>query len=228
MKHILLIILLCCSINSVAQDPNPDLFQTWYLYYVIVGSTEFEVSEIEPPITPTLTISQNFNFNGEGACNLFNGTYETMNSTTIRTETFSSETDDCGIPIHNSFESKYFDVMEFGGWYVITPETNGMMMTIEIPLGQSAFAIYKNYELNVMNFALNNIQIYPIPSSSIINITSPQNPVVSIEVFDLFGKNLLTQNIDVETVDVSDLDTGIYLMKISTMEGTIIRKIAKN
>src|SRR5690554_4416496 len=229
MKHILLTILFCYSINSVAQDPSPELFQTWYLYYIQADdlNTEYEISEMEPPITPTLTISQNLNFNGEGACNLFNGTFGNVTSTYLETIAFSRENDDCGIPDHNFFETSYFDFMQFigGGWYEITSETNGMILTIVNPLG--GIAIFKNYALSVMNFALNDIQVYPNPSSSKLFIEFQNTDIKKIELFNSNGLLLKTINENFESIQISDLSTGTYVLKNLTEIGTIARKIIK-
>ncbi|MCG2432130.1 T9SS type A sorting domain-containing protein [Aequorivita xiaoshiensis] len=229
MKYILLTILFCYSINSVAQDPNPELFQTWYLYYIQSDdlNTEYEISEIEPPIAPTLTISENFDFNGEGACNLFYGTFETITSTNLETFEFLSETNDCGITVHNFFETSYFDFIRFngGGWYVITSETNGMVLTIANPLG--GIAIFKNYALTVMDFGWNDIQVYPNPSNSEIFISSNYNQVLKIELNNLLGEPVRIPKSSTNSIDISNLAEGIYLLRIFTEKGIAIKKIIK-
>jgi heat shock protein HslJ len=78
MKQLLLSISIICSINCFAQAPNPDLFQTWYLQSVVVSDGSeptYIVSDIEPTITPSLTIMEDLTFSGIGACNTFNGAF---------------------------------------------------------------------------------------------------------------------------------------------------------
>jgi heat shock protein HslJ len=74
MRKLILLGLLINSIYSISQ-PNPQLFQNWYLTYIQGSdlSNGYNVSDIEPPISPTLTISDTFNFTGERGCNMFDG-----------------------------------------------------------------------------------------------------------------------------------------------------------
>ena len=50
---------------------------------------EYYIPEIEPEITPTLTIMENFEFNGVGACNIYSGQFD-ANSTDLITTEFSN------------------------------------------------------------------------------------------------------------------------------------------
>jgi heat shock protein HslJ len=74
MEYQLLTILAFLTFNSSAQEPNPDLFQTWYLtdMYIQFGPP-FDV--MEPPVLATLTISDILDFSGQGSCNTVTGSY---------------------------------------------------------------------------------------------------------------------------------------------------------
>lgn len=80
MKHLLLLISLVCSIDCFSQDPNPQLFQTWYLYdiYSSDDNIHHPVSAVTPPISPyiTFTNTPTLSHNGQGACNMFNGNFQ--------------------------------------------------------------------------------------------------------------------------------------------------------
>ena len=109
MKKLLYILLFNISAISFAQDPQ--LFENdWYLYEVLSNDmgTLYDVSLIEPPIAPYLTISEDLNFNGLGACNTFSGVYEFFPSNELSSLNFITTTNDCGIQQHNSFEDEYF------------------------------------------------------------------------------------------------------------------------
>ncbi len=71
MKYLFLALLIACSLQCLAQDPDPDLFRTWYLSFVQESDAglPYVVSEINPPIQPYITILENLDYNGEGACN---------------------------------------------------------------------------------------------------------------------------------------------------------------
>ena len=62
---------------------------------------------------------------------------------------------------------------------------------------------------------LENISLYPNPASTILNLRNAEN--ASIQVYDLLGKMILSKvNISMdEQIDVANLQTGTYFMKIS-------------
>jgi hypothetical protein len=224
MKYLLLLISVTYSAQFFAQDP--DLIQTWYLQELFyIEPQYYDVTDIDPAISPYITILANFEFEGQGACNTFNGNYTQPVNGHFVADNFNSSTANCDFPIHNSFEDSYFGFMSEWWYYDIVDDGIGLRLSIYQPL--DPYAVFTNYPLSVSDKEITDIVIYPNPSSSIINITSQQNPILSIEVLDLLGKNILRQNFDFETVDISDLDTGIYLMKITTMNGSTIKKIAK-
>ena len=75
----------------------------------------------------------------------------------------------------------------------------------------------------------NSISITPNPTSGIVEIESLAK-VLNIEVFDLSGKKLFTQNQknsqdELSNIDLSGFSKGIYLLKINTNENTIVKRI---
>lgn len=84
-----------------------------------------------------------------------------------------------------------------------------------------------NTTLGIDDFNQDQIVLYPNPSSSKIFIKSQEDPVTKVELYSLLGENVITVNNNVESIDISDLDTGIYLLKIYTERGTTIKKIIK-
>jgi len=227
MKYLLLLVSIIYTTNSFAQDPNPDLFQTWYLNSVQVSDNapHYLVSEIEPSITPYLTIFENLDFNGEGACNSFDGKFNLLYSDMLETIEYSNSTYDCGFQIHNSFENSYFGFMQLVQDYEITLEGNGMVLTIGT--GIFGVAIFKNFTLNTLDFDLIKIEVYPNPSTSIINIKSQNTVITKIELFNSYGQEIKAINNNFETIDISDLSSGVYIMRFFTKLGIINKKILK-
>lgn len=75
--------------------------------------------------------------------------------------------------------------------------------------------------------ASNNIDIYPNPTSNQLTVTDNQLSINKIEIIDVAGKaiKLITQYTN--TINVSELQNGIYFVKFYTDENTIIRKFSK-
>jgi len=66
--------------------------------------------------------------------------------------------------------------------------------------------------LSIEDNELQDLSIYPNPASEKVNIVS-NNPIDNIEVYDILGKQVRTLR-STNEVDVSDLNSGIYLFKI--------------
>tara|TARA_B110000858_G_scaffold21311_1_gene21477 strand:+ start:881 stop:2614 length:1734 start_codon:yes stop_codon:yes gene_type:complete len=71
---------------------------------------------------------------------------------------------------------------------------------------------------------LNNVQslemnIYPNPvDGNFVTIQTPLNGVKYVEVFDITGKRLINTSLNADTLEVSSLSAGMYLIKV-TVEG---------
>jgi hypothetical protein len=76
----------------------------------------------------------------------------------------------------------------------------------------------------------NNILIYPVPASTVLNIKNIIN-VRSVEILDVTGKVIIKLN-DLNQqeikIPVSNLTRGMYFLKLTTHEGKIIRRFIKS
>ncbi|WP_339889469.1 T9SS type A sorting domain-containing protein [uncultured Flavobacterium sp.] len=81
------------------------------------------------------------------------------------------------------------------------------------------------------NFLLDEIAIYPNPTNEILNIKYGTSTIdiKSIEIHDLLGKVVYQTKSKTELINVSSLNSGIYLITISTENsGKIVKKLIKN
>lgn len=68
--------------------------------------------------------------------------------------------------------------------------------------------------------------MYPNPTSlGYVNITSKNNAKMQVAVFDMLGKQVLNKTISNNTLNVSSLTSGIYLMKVSQDNAITTRKL---
>ncbi len=232
MKQIYFLICLLSFSICLAQDTQ--LFEnTWYLRTVQRDDLAvlYNVAEINPPIAPYLLISEDFNFNGEGACNAFNGTYSFFSPNSLTATDFTAATNDCGIQIQNLFEDAYFGFVSGDIWYNIIDDGGNLVLTFGNPLGGTA--VFKNYALSTKDFYRNKFTIYPNPAKNEL-ILSSKNTIanLTIKIFNIEGKLLSTQNLEFEklvSVDVSSLSRGIYFLDIEDGNGnSTIKKFIKN
>ncbi len=78
--------------------------------------------------------------------------------------------------------------------------------------------------------ALEKVAVYPNPTTDILNIVSQEAKVTTIEIYDVSGRRL--QNLDLSTsthyeVDMTNLQSAIYFVKISTDMGSVTKQIIK-
>ena len=64
-----------------------------------------------------------------------------------------------------------------------------------------------------------NLRIYPNPvNDGYVNILSPVNGVKYVEIFDINGRKVLDTNINNTMLDVSSINSGFYMIKV-TIDG---------
>jgi extracellular elastinolytic metalloproteinase len=84
--------------------------------------------------------------------------------------------------------------------------------------------------------AVNSIQLYPNPSSDILNISFKANVAseVSFEIIDVLGKQVFADNFtaqarnNLHTVSINNLKTGLYFIKVQNEKAQTIERFIKN
>ena len=209
---------------SVANSQESELFEnTWYLIFVKSDdmSASFNVAAINPPNVPYLIISEDLNFNGEGVCNIFNGTYDYYSPHILHATNFTGTSDDCGVNVYNRLEFSYFQFISGEFWYEILNDGEGLVLNASSPLGGEA--VFKNYVLSTNDFFKNELSVYPNPVNDVLNLGSKNELGNSIiKIFNIEGKLLITENSAFEnqiSIGVSELSSGIYFLNIEDENG---------
>lgn len=80
----------------------------------------------------------------------------------------------------------------------------------------------------IKDFSADTVKVYPNPASDIVKISS-LNPLQSIAIYDIRGRELLVQPADAITAElnIGSQPTGIYIIKIKTDAGTVTQKLVK-
>ena len=119
-----------------------------------------------------------------------------------------------------------FDSFNNGNWANV--EGNGWedAIIVQYGLGEVGIKEYKELE---------GISVYPNPTRGELRVTSYELQVTSIEVFDVYGRNV-GANLRVcpdlrvcpeSRIDISDLTSGVYFVKIYTESGVVTKKVIK-
>ncbi|MBL7105297.1 MAG: T9SS type A sorting domain-containing protein [Bacteroidales bacterium] len=75
----------------------------------------------------------------------------------------------------------------------------------------------------------NTIQIYPNPVIDYINVKS-DSKIISVELMNLMGQRIIIQKVNELThqINLTDLQSGIYIVKVELENSTVTRRIAVN
>lgn len=102
--------------------------------------------------------------------------------------------------------------------------------TVSVPSPSIYFVARSLAELNVLSSNsfdnINGLTMYPNPiSGNTLYLTSTANAAMSIEVYDLLGKEVLKANVVNNAVNVSKLTAGVYVVKVTEEGKTATRKL---
>jgi PKD repeat protein len=83
--------------------------------------------------------------------------------------------------------------------------------------------------LSVENFEVTDLSVYPNPTSNQWNVSTRNQVIKEVNVYDLLGKRVivLKPNQSSVNIEASNLKSGIYITIMSTESGTITKKLIK-
>jgi|AntRauMFilla1563_2_1112583.scaffolds.fasta_scaffold00149_10 hypothetical protein len=111
-------------------------------------------------------------------------------------------------------------------WNIYTEDTTDMPEGIAFDI-----AIGENMTLAVTdNTFLNEVAIYPNPANDHITISASNSLIEQVTVYSILGTQLMSYNANSieESIDVSSLATGTYLLKVQANNTTKTMKFLKN
>ena len=80
----------------------------------------------------------------------------------------------------------------------------------------------------VANVKPNVFSVYPNPTNNIVNIKSNGEIITQLQVTDILGKTVLNPAVTNNSIDISSLPSGMYLLNISTKTGKATYKVFKD
>jgi hypothetical protein len=84
-----------------------------------------------------------------------------------------------------------------------------------------------NFTLSSSSFnAIEGLKMYPNPlKGNTLYLTSTANAEMSVQIFDIVGKEVIKSNVMNNTVNVSGLNAGVYIVKVTEEGKTATRKL---
>ncbi|MDN3664619.1 T9SS type A sorting domain-containing protein [Algibacter miyuki] len=73
----------------------------------------------------------------------------------------------------------------------------------------------------------NSISLYPTPVTNKLNVKTNAVEIQEATLFNIVGKSIKHMNLINETLDFTTINSGIYLLKLKTNKGVLVKKIIK-
>ena len=121
------------------------------------------------------------------------------------------------------------DIVAFSGGTTAAPNTSAATMDIDniVVRASNADTLLSTDDISVSKFS-----VYPNPSNGLVTISNDLNSALkSVSLTDLNGRTVKTVELNGDSsaqVNISDLSAGVYMMNISSDQGSVIKKIVKN
>ena len=119
--------------------------------------------------------------------------------------------------------------------FSFTATTSKVIIYVRAPLAVDSDneVFYDNLELravvaaSVKDVFADNISMYPNPANNFINISTPEE-ISSVEVYNIVGKRVLSiKNLKNNQVDISNLSSGMYMLRLTNGTSIATKKIIK-
>ncbi len=228
------IILLLLSSNLVLSQDNRLFENTWYLNKLVSNG----IDNVPPTNSEVTSINLNFNQQNNSistnACNSFSSEVVFGNNFTFSLKGGAATLRICFVQNNNFFESVYFDFLIENypdNNFSYSIQENGTEKTLTINSSNNKQAIYLNRNLSKPEFKELYFEIYQDVSSNsiLVKLKNQNTENVSLEIFDSLGKKHKSKSYKSDTInmELGDLSSGIYFVKIITDKGVGTKKFIK-
>lgn len=107
-------------------------------------------------------------------------------------------------------------------YYEIIEDNKGLWLW----MNESHKLFFTKTILGVNEFNLDKlIRVFPNPASDYLTIESAKINILKVSIFTPQGKEILVKTTDFDNINVSNLDSGIYFVKLKTEFSTVTKKI---
>jgi len=89
--------------------------------------------------------------------------------------------------------------------------------------------INMNQPLTVNETTFKTFSIYPNPVQNLLTVENTSTTeIISIKIYDVLGRLVLSESRDVKQIDISHLNSGVLFVEIETEQGVVTKKVVKN
>ncbi|MDD2200359.1 MAG: PKD domain-containing protein, partial [Bacteroidales bacterium] len=199
--------------TSSSQNPtftfeNPGTYNVMLIILNEDNDSDTEVKNAYITVyeSPEITIDEIIDATGEDIAD-GSATISISNGTEPYTILWSN--DETGLTIENVLP---------GNYSVMVQDANGCVVSSPVVIGWNVFVDIENS---------GSLTIYPNPANSMINVITGDDNANSIIISDVLGKSIININNPRlnQEIDVSELNAGIYFVKVDLNGKEIVKKL---
>jgi hypothetical protein len=90
----------------------------------------------------------------------------------------------------------------------------------------SCYEYFQTFAIISENVNDLEVSVYPNPTSNLLNFTS-NHEIDLIEIYDLSGKRI-NSFVNTKSIDISNYNSGVYIVKIFSDENVATKKVIRN
>jgi endo-1,3(4)-beta-glucanase len=91
-----------------------------------------------------------------------------------------------------------------------------------------SYKIGTNCTLNVKNAVFaSSVKLYPNPVNNILNLNSTVKTITKVEIYSVIGKKVIEFNQGLEKMNIEELSSGLYVIKVIANEASFTTKFIK-
>jgi hypothetical protein len=91
-----------------------------------------------------------------------------------------------------------------------------------------SYTVGNNCALSIRdNVLASTVKLYPNPVKNILNLNSPVKTISKVEIYSVIGKKVIEFNQGLEKINIEELSSGIYLIKIISNDASFTTKFIK-
>ncbi|MCX7550378.1 T9SS type A sorting domain-containing protein [Xanthomarina sp. F2636L] len=159
------------------------------------------------------------------------GTYGTFSATNVTT--LDPATDNLNLDaeykptsasnyIVDQGDNAYYDVALFGD---LDLAGNNRVFNSTIDLG--AYEYDSTLGIDIVSLNTNSVKLYPNPVNDRLFVKSPET-IKAVSIYNVNGQLIKEVNIMGKSIEVASLPSGLYFVKVNTVNGETTRKVIKN
>lgn len=211
------------------QAQNQEIFDTWYLYKIQPSwQPDILIADYQPGISPTLTINEDFTYQGFMACNSFFGNFHFLDDDLFFDE-FNSTDNSCETEDLNDFEIYYAYLFlgeeHFPMWFYQNNQTGELELIFgSNSTDQITYYFSKSPILGLDDIEINSFKVYPNPALDVIRIENAK-PNSTYQIYSVNGEIVLSGQLNLQgIIDLKMLPSGNYFLQMDKQTTKFIKK----